>query len=90
MMISSCFFFFFFFKFWFFGLLEGEGGGSRGLEGKRHKVAQNENYKLHLSHFLVHIQEFSSFFKNSGFLGFYGEVGEGRGVMGCKRAKNDP
>ena len=86
-MISSCFFLFFFFKFWFFGLLEGEGGGGGGLEGKRHKVAQNENYKLHLSHFLVHIQEFSSFFKNSGFLGFYGEVGEGRGVMGCKRAK---
>ena len=39
--------FFFFFKFWFFGLLEGEGGGSGGLEGKRHKVAQNEKYKFY-------------------------------------------
>ena len=52
------------------------------MEVKRQKVPQNENYKLHVSHFLVHIQGFSSFFKNSGFLGFYGGAGEVRGGGG--------
>ena len=52
-----------------FWTVRGGGGGGGGLEVKRQKVAQNENYKLHVSHFLVHIQEYSSFFKNSGFFG---------------------
>ena len=66
--------------------MEGRRGG--GLQGKRQKVAQNENYKLHVSHFLVHIQEFSSFSKNSGFLGvLWGSWGREGGVMGVKEQK---